>query len=86
VQIIGGNKCTGVIIITTNLTRAMSRGDVQMRNRTNKKNIVYLDFNLTTDKDIIDLFDEITDEGYTIIGYLRKLIRDKIKSGNKEEK
>ncbi|MFA5300288.1 MAG: hypothetical protein WC389_19045 [Lutibacter sp.] len=57
-----------------------------MRNRTNKKNIVYLDFNLTTDKDIIDLFDEITDEGYTIIGYLRKLIRDKIKSGNKEEK
>jgi hypothetical protein len=62
----------------------MSRGDVQMRNRTNKKNIVYLDFNLTTDKDIIDLFDRITDEGYTIIGYLRKLIRDKIKSECKE--
>jgi hypothetical protein len=50
-----------------------------------KKNKIsmLLDFDLTRDKDILDFLNKIFEDGYTRIGYIRKLIRDHIKSGGR---
>jgi hypothetical protein len=56
-----------------------------MRYKTKKnKNVMMFNFDKTDDQDIIAWMDKIPEQGYSRIGYIRKLIRDRIKSGNKE--